>query len=106
MPAHKTGTREQWLAERLKLLKLEKELTRRSDELVRLRQEVPWVRVDSNIDSIRMREPHRWRTYSGGAHNFSCITSCLGPITSRGVQRARQSPMASTESRCTWPTTT
>jgi Bacterial protein of unknown function (DUF899) len=33
MPTHKTGTREQWLAERLELLKAEKELTRRSDEL-------------------------------------------------------------------------
>ena len=30
---HKTGTRKQWLAARLELLKAEKELTRRSDEL-------------------------------------------------------------------------
>lgn len=28
---HKTGTREQWLAARLELLKAEKEVTRRSD---------------------------------------------------------------------------
>ncbi len=46
MPNHKTGTREEWLAARLKLLDEEKELTRRSDELVRRRQELPWVRVD------------------------------------------------------------
>jgi predicted dithiol-disulfide oxidoreductase (DUF899 family) len=46
MTTHKTGTREQWLTERLKLLKAEKELTRRSDELARWRQELPWVRVD------------------------------------------------------------
>ncbi len=32
---HKTGTREEWLAARLELLKVEKELTRRSDELAR-----------------------------------------------------------------------
>jgi predicted dithiol-disulfide oxidoreductase (DUF899 family) len=35
MRKHKTGTREEWLAERLELLTAEKELTRRSDELVR-----------------------------------------------------------------------
>ena len=43
---HKTGTREQWLAARLELLKAEKELTRRSDELARRRQALPWVRID------------------------------------------------------------
>jgi predicted dithiol-disulfide oxidoreductase (DUF899 family) len=42
----KTGTREEWLAARLELLKEEKELTRRSDELARRRQELPWVRID------------------------------------------------------------
>jgi predicted dithiol-disulfide oxidoreductase (DUF899 family) len=46
MNAHKTGTRNEWLAERLDLLKAEKELTRRSDELARRRQELPWVPVD------------------------------------------------------------
>jgi predicted dithiol-disulfide oxidoreductase (DUF899 family) len=46
MTTHRTGTREQWLAERLALLKEEKELTRRSDELARRRQELPWVRID------------------------------------------------------------
>ena len=46
MPSHRTGTREEWLAERLALLEAEKELTRRSDELARQRQELPWVRVD------------------------------------------------------------
>src|SRR5438045_374725 len=46
MTSHKTGTRNEWRAARLKLLKEEKELTRRSDELARLRQELPWVRVD------------------------------------------------------------
>src|SRR5215475_8885316 len=48
MTSHKTGTREEWLAARLKLLGAEKELTRRSDELARRRQELPWVRVDKD----------------------------------------------------------
>jgi len=46
MTTHITGTREEWLAARLDLLEIEKELTRRGDELAQLRQELPWVRVD------------------------------------------------------------
>jgi predicted dithiol-disulfide oxidoreductase (DUF899 family) len=46
MTKHMTATREQWLAARLELLKAEKDVTRRSDELARRRQELPWVRVD------------------------------------------------------------
>src|SRR5579872_3511105 len=45
MTDHKTGTREEWLAARLELLEDEKALTRRSDEIARRRQELPWVRV-------------------------------------------------------------
>src|ERR1017187_359860 len=48
MTAHKTGTREEWLAARLELLQAEKALTRRSDELARQRQELPWVRIDKD----------------------------------------------------------
>ena len=33
MPAHKTGSREAWMAARKNLLQAEKDLTRRSDEL-------------------------------------------------------------------------
>src|SRR5882672_10934539 len=46
MTTHRTGTREEWLAARLALLEAEKDLTRRSDELARRRQELPWVRID------------------------------------------------------------
>src|SRR5207248_10518973 len=46
MISHKTGTREEWLAARLELLEAEKVLTRRSDELARRRQELPWVPVE------------------------------------------------------------
>jgi predicted dithiol-disulfide oxidoreductase (DUF899 family) len=46
MTDHKIGTREEWLAARLELLKAEKELTRRSDELAKWRQRLPWVRID------------------------------------------------------------
>src|SRR5712671_3812138 len=43
---HQIVSREEWLAARLRLLNEEKELTRRSDELARRRQELPWVRID------------------------------------------------------------
>src|ERR671919_3265733 len=46
MTDHKIGTREEWLSGRLELLKAEKELTRRSDELAQWRQRLPWVRID------------------------------------------------------------
>ena len=46
MTKHKTGSREEWLAERLHLLKEEKEHTRRGDELAQKRQQLPWVRLD------------------------------------------------------------
>jgi predicted dithiol-disulfide oxidoreductase (DUF899 family) len=45
MTKHKTGTREEWLAARLELLKAEKEYSRQGDELSRRRQELPWVRI-------------------------------------------------------------
>jgi predicted dithiol-disulfide oxidoreductase (DUF899 family) len=46
MSVHKTGTREEWLVARAKLLKAEKELTVRSDEVAQQRRELPWVRLD------------------------------------------------------------
>src|SRR3954464_6857212 len=46
MTNHRTGTRKEWLTERLELLAAEKELTRRSDELAQRRQELPWVQID------------------------------------------------------------
>src|SRR4051812_35924564 len=41
-----TGTRAEWLAARRELLEAEKDFTRRSDELARRRQQLPWVRID------------------------------------------------------------
>jgi len=55
---HQIVSREEWLAVRLGLLKEEKELTRRSDELARRRQELPWVRVD---------KAYRFETDAGSA---------------------------------------
>jgi len=46
MTTHITATRDEWLKARLDLLKAEKELTRRGDEIARQRQALPWVRLD------------------------------------------------------------
>ncbi|NKY88356.1 DUF899 domain-containing protein [Nocardia veterana] len=45
MPAHQVGSREQWRAAYERLRAEEKALTRRSDELARQRQALPWVPV-------------------------------------------------------------
>jgi len=48
MTTHATATREQWLAARLELLEAEKDLTRRSDEVARRRQDLPWVPIEKD----------------------------------------------------------
>src|SRR4029079_9633487 len=58
MTDHKIGTREEWLAARLELLKAEKALTRHNDELAQWRQNLPWVRIDKE---------YRFETDEGGA---------------------------------------
>jgi predicted dithiol-disulfide oxidoreductase (DUF899 family) len=58
MPTHTTGTREQWLKARLELLNAEKELTHRSDEVARQRQELPWVPINKG---------YRFETDAGSA---------------------------------------
>jgi predicted dithiol-disulfide oxidoreductase (DUF899 family) len=48
MTDHRIGTQEEWQAERGELLKEEKELTRRGDELARKRRGLPWVPVEKD----------------------------------------------------------
>ncbi|MFS2021140.1 DUF899 domain-containing protein [Massilia sp. CT11-108] len=48
MSTHQAGTRDEWLAARLRLWEAERELTHRSDELARQRQALPWVRIDKD----------------------------------------------------------
>jgi predicted dithiol-disulfide oxidoreductase (DUF899 family) len=48
MTEHRIGTQQEWQAERDELLKDEKELTRRGDELARRRRELPWVPVEKD----------------------------------------------------------
>jgi len=50
MTTHKIGTQAEWQAARDKLLAMEKELTRRNDELAEKRRGLPWVRVEKDYD--------------------------------------------------------
>src|SRR5215217_1211343 len=47
---HRTGTREEWLVARGELAKLEAEQAERNKEIVRKRQELPWVPVEKDYE--------------------------------------------------------
>jgi predicted dithiol-disulfide oxidoreductase (DUF899 family) len=48
MTTHPVASREEWVKARIDLLKAEKELTHKSDELAIRRQQLPWVRVEKD----------------------------------------------------------
>ncbi|HET7546683.1 MAG TPA: DUF899 domain-containing protein [Usitatibacter sp.] len=48
MASHAIGTRKEWLAARIELLKAEKEHTRRGDAIALQRQALPWVRLEKS----------------------------------------------------------
>jgi len=50
MPEHRIATQEEWQSERDELLKEEKEITRRGDELAGKRRELPWVKVEKEYE--------------------------------------------------------
>jgi predicted dithiol-disulfide oxidoreductase (DUF899 family) len=50
MPEHRVATQEEWQTERDELLKEEKELTHRGDELTKKRQALPWVPVEKEYE--------------------------------------------------------
>jgi len=50
MTAHRIASRDEWLQERVELLKAEKELTRAGDALAKRRQDLPWVKVDKHYE--------------------------------------------------------
>ncbi len=91
----KVVSREEWLAARLELLEAEKEFTRRSDEVARRRQELPWVRIEKEYRFETDEGAPHCGISSEGARNFSSITSCSGPTTRRAARPARRSRTAS-----------
>ena len=91
---HKTGTRQEWLAARLELLKAEKELTRHSDEVARKREALPWVRIDKEyqFDTDEGKAP------LAGSLPRTLATACL----SLHVRARLQSGVSVVLGDCRW----
>jgi predicted dithiol-disulfide oxidoreductase (DUF899 family) len=81
---HATGTREQWLAARLELLEAEKELTRRSDEVARRRQELPWVPVEKDYRFETAAGPASLPDLFGGRSQLLVYHFMFGPAYTAG----------------------
>ena len=122
MTQHRIGTQEQWQAERDELLKEEKELTRRSDDLARKRQALPWVRSRGRPERLSLvwrklvcswartmprvwSEVTRWSPSCGPSASASRAVQPLparwpfaakhaGPVLLEDVQPARHEPGA------------
>jgi len=79
MTSHKTGTPEEWLAARLEFLQAEKELTRRTDELARQRQALPWVRIDKDYQFDTDQGPASLPGLFAGRSQLLVYHFMLGP---------------------------
>lgn len=84
MTSHQTGTRQEWLTARLELLDAEKALTRRSDELARQRQELPWVRIDKQYRFDTEQGTASLADLFGGASQLLIYHFMFGPDYTAG----------------------
>ena len=79
MTDHKTGTGEEWLAARNKLLAKEKELTRMSDELARQRRELPWAPVEKQYTLQTAAGPKTLAELFDGRSQLAVYHFMFGP---------------------------
>ena len=84
MTEHRTGNREEWLAARLELLDAEKELTRRGDELARMRAGLPWVEVDKEYRFDTDDGPASLADLFGGRSQLIVYHFMFGPDFTAG----------------------
>lgn len=84
MLQHPTGTREEWLRERLALLAAEKEHTRRGDALARQRQALPWVRVAKEYRFDTETGPATLAELFGGRSQLLVYHFMFGPDYTAG----------------------
>jgi predicted dithiol-disulfide oxidoreductase (DUF899 family) len=100
MSEHKVGRREEWLAARIALLAEEKELTRRSDELARKRQALPWVPVEKDYTFETDNGRKTLAELFDGRAQLVVYHFMFGPTVEgcrmRAVRDARTPPTAST----------
>ena len=84
MTEHRIGTQEEWQAEREELLKEEKELTHRSDELARKRRELPWVPVDKEYSFDTEQGPKSLAELFDGRSQLLVYHFMFGPPYAAG----------------------
>ena len=88
MTEHRTGSRAEWQAARDELLALEKELTRRNDELAEQRRSLPWVPVEKDYTFATDDGAEVARASSStAAPSCSSTTSCSAPKYEAGCAR-------------------
>lgn len=81
---HTAASRQEWLAARTALLHEEKELTRRSDELARKRQALPWVEVTEDYRFDTERGEARLTDLFGGNSQLIVYHFMFGPDYTAG----------------------
>ena len=81
---HRIGTQEEWQAERDELLKEEKELTRRSDELAKKRRALPWVPVENDYRFETERGTGSLADLFGGRSQLVVYHFMFGPTYEAG----------------------
>ena len=79
MTEHRIGTQEEWQAERDELLKEEKQLTHRGDELARKRRELPWVPVEKDYRFETADGPKTLADLFGGRSQLLVYHFMFGP---------------------------
>ena len=84
MTDHRIVTPDEWTEARDGLLALEKEHTRRGDELARLRQELPWVRVDKDYTFDTAAGPRTLAELFDGRSQLVIYNFMFGPDYAAG----------------------
>jgi predicted dithiol-disulfide oxidoreductase (DUF899 family) len=84
MADHQTGTREEHLQARIRLLEAEKEHTRRGDELAAMRRELPWVRVDKRYEFDTSQGAKTLADLFGGRSQLLVYHFMFGPEWTEG----------------------
>jgi predicted dithiol-disulfide oxidoreductase (DUF899 family) len=84
MTDHKIVNHDEWTAARNELLALEKEHTRRADELARLRQDLPWVRVDKDYTFQTTTGPRTLTALFDGRSQLVIYNFMFGPDYAAG----------------------
>jgi predicted dithiol-disulfide oxidoreductase (DUF899 family) len=84
MTDHKIVNHDEWTAARNELLVLEKEHTRRNDELARLRKDLPWVRVDKDYTFQTAAGPRTLAELFEGRSQLAIYNFMFGPDYAAG----------------------